>query len=391
MLAGRVVLDCSTELGWLAGRILADLGAEVLKIDPPCVDRGRPDWLAYNVNKRPLDLDLADEASSGLFDALVRRADFVIACYRPQDPQAAVFDYARLAALNPAIIVVAISPFGQTGPRAKWKASDIELMAASGAMSLAGEPDGMPVRVSVPQSYGWTGAQAAVGALVALNHRDVSGRGQLVDVSGQASVVLGIAHAPAFWDMEGVEPSRAGAFMTGRSVTGARYRVFWPCRDGYLNFILYGGNAGRRTNENLLAWMSEAGADLGVLAYIDWARFDTTLASQAEIDAIEAPVLRFFAGLTKREFLDGAHCREMLGYPAATVSDIAEDPQLAARRFWQEAIGPDGVRRRYCGCFAVIDGKRPRLREYPLAAPGGQGSDRRSAEKSLEDILSWAR
>jgi benzylsuccinate CoA-transferase BbsE subunit len=262
------------------------------------------------------------------------------------------------------LVVVAIRPFGGVGPRSAWKASDIELMAAGGAMALAGEPDGMPVRVSEPQSYGWAGAQAAIGALVALSHRDATGRGDLVDVSGQASVVTALSHAPAFVDLLGLEPTRAGAFMTGRSIKGARYRVFWPCRDGYINFIFYGGVAGRRTNEQLVAWMRERGAELGALAAIDWKVWDPTKADQAEVDAIEAPVAKFFAHLSKREFLTEGHRREMLGYPVSTVADIASDPQLAARGFFQTVAD---AAERFCGSFAVIDGARPPLRHAPGA------------------------
>src|ERR1019366_7744114 len=156
------------------------------------------------------------------------------------------------------------------------------------------------------------------------------GRGDLVEVSAQACVVAAIAHAPAFFDILGVERQRAGAFMTGRSIHGARYRVFWPCRDGWLNFIFYGGKAGRRTNEQLIAWMRERGANPGLLAQIDWSQFDPTMADQAEIDALETPALKFFAQLTKREFLTETHRREMLGYPVSTVADIATDPQLEA-------------------------------------------------------------
>ena len=74
-----------------------------------------------------------------------------------------------------------------------------------------------------------------------------------------------LSHAPAFVDLNGIEPTRAGAFITGRSIKGARYRVFWPCRDGHINFIFYGGAAGRRTNEQLVAWMRDSGAALARL------------------------------------------------------------------------------------------------------------------------------
>ena len=268
MLKGRLVVDCSNVLGWLAGRMLGDLGAEVIKIDAPGTDRSDARWLAYNVNKRVLTLDLSEPAARERFDGMVAGADIVIACPRP-GRGSDLFVHERLAKINSQVITVAITPFGTDGPRAGWRASDIELMAAGGAMSLAGEPGGMPMRVSEPQSYCWAGAQAACGALLALNNRQRTGRGQLVDVSAQAAVVTALAQAPAHWDINRVEAARAGAFMTGRSVTGACYRVFWPCRDGYIDFIIYGGVAGRRTNEQLVAWMRETGHDLGALAVDD--------------------------------------------------------------------------------------------------------------------------
>jgi crotonobetainyl-CoA:carnitine CoA-transferase CaiB-like acyl-CoA transferase len=235
------------------------------------------------------------------------------------------------------------------------------MMAAGGAMSLAGEPGGLPVRVSVAQSYGWAGAQAALGAMMALTHRAATGRGQHVDVSAQAAVIASVAHAPASWDLLGINSTRAGAFMTGRSVHGANYRVFWPCKDGYLNFIIYGGFAGRRTNTSLVSWMTAAKAELGVLAGIDWRRFDPTQATQVEVDAIEDPIGRFFLTLTKAEFLEGAFEREMLGYPVFNVADIAADPQLEARGYWQDLPGPGGSTERFCGGFAIVDGERLEL------------------------------
>ena len=361
LLSDVLIIDATDRLGWLAGRVLADLGADVIKIETPGSDRGRADWRAFNVNKRVLELDVQASADRARLEDLLRAADICLltpsVSSAPLDPHALRENYPRL-------VVVAIRPFGGVGPRSTWKASDIELMAAGGAMALAGEPDGMPVRVSEPQSYGWAGAQAAIGALVALSHRDVTGRGDLVDVSAQASVVTALSHAPAFVDLLGLEPTRAGAFMTGRSIKGARYRVFWPCRDGYINFIFYGGVSGRRTNEQLVRWMRECGAELGALAAIDWKVWDPTKANQSEVDAIEAPVGKFFARLSKREFLTEGHRREMLGYPVSTVADIAGDPQLEARGFFQAVAG---VAERFCGSFAVIDGVRPPLRHAPGA------------------------
>lgn len=370
MLAGCRVVDCTDRLGWLAGRVLADLGAAVTKVEAPGADTALADWRALNVNKALVELDLERTADRARLDALAAASDILLATPAAGSALARCCEYPRLAALNPGLVVVAITPFGLAGPKAGWRASDLEIMAAGGAMSLAGETDGTPLRVSAPQSYAWAGAQAAIGALVALHHRSASGRGQLVDVSAQAAVITALAHAPAFVTVTGRSPTRAGAYVTGRSVTGARFRVFWPCRDGYINFILYGGVAGRRTNEQLVAWMRERGAELGALAAIDWRTWDPTGVTQDEVDAIETPMARFFAGLSKREFLEEGHRREMLGYPVANVADTATDPQLAARGFWQDVTGLDGRPERHCGCFAIVDGARPALR------PGGADAAR---------------
>ena len=361
MLKGILVLDCTGPLGWLAGRLLADLGADVTKIEKPDARIDTSRWRALIVNKRLVQLDIEQSAGERELERLAAGADILLATLTLGTPEAALFDHARLSAINPRLILVAVTPFGLTGPKADWIASDLELMAASGAMSLAGEPDGVPMRVSAPQSYSWAGAQAAVGALTALAARALTGRGQCVDLSAQAATIVALSHAPTFVDIDGTVPTRAGAFMTGRSVKGARFRVFWPCRDGYLNFILYGGVAGSRTNTQLVAWMRECGAPLGALSGIDPAKWDPTLATQAEVDALEAPIAAFFSSITKREFLEQAHRREMLGYPVSTVADIAEDPQLAARGFWQDVAGAGGRLERHCGCFAVIDGERPAL------------------------------
>ena len=361
MLEGILVLDCTDRLGWLAGRLLADLGADVTKIESPDAEIHTSDWRALNVNKRLTRLDPSEDAGQRELDRLAASADILLATFTPGTREAAIYHYGRLSAINSRLIVVAITPFGLTGPKAGWIASDLELMAAGGAMSLAGETEGTPLRVSVPQSYSWAGAQAAVGALTALAARSRTGRGQCVDLSAQAATIVALSHAPAFVDVDGTTPTRAGPFITGRSVKGARFRVFWPCRDGFLNFILYGGVAGRRTNTQLVAWMRECGAPLGPLAQIDFEKWDPTLATQADVDALEAPIAAFFSSITKRRFLEEAHRREMLGYPVSTVADIAGDPQLAARAFWQDVAAAGGGLERHCGCFAIIDGERPSL------------------------------
>src|SRR5207248_1231503 len=157
------------------------------------------------------------------------------------------------------------------GPLQACPASDLEITAASGCLWLAGEMGGPPVRTSVAQSPGWSGMYAAAGVLTAILAREQTGLGQHVDVSAQAGMLTAISQAPIFWDLLGQEQFRSGPFLVGRSVTGARFRNVWPCRDGYLSFALYGGQAGRDTARSLVAWMDDVLPDgaPGVLRALD--------------------------------------------------------------------------------------------------------------------------
>jgi crotonobetainyl-CoA:carnitine CoA-transferase CaiB-like acyl-CoA transferase len=391
MLGGYKIVDLSGRLGWLAGRILADLGADVIKIEPPQVDIGRSDlagaeWRALNVNKQLLRLDAASGAGRQAIERMIAGADILVETARPGDPADDWLAPERLSALNRRLIHVSITPFGRHGPRAHWRASDLEIMAASGAMSLAGEPNGAPLRISVPQAYSWAGAHAACGALVALSHREAGGEGQHIDVSAQACVVVALAHAPTFFDMMGEAPSRAGSHITGRSVHGAIYRAFWRCKDGYINFVVYGGPAGRRTNKALVDWMREKDLNLGPLAGFDWDGFDPKLATQEEVERIEAPLIAFFESITKFEFLEGACAREMLGYPASNVADIATDPQLEAREFWQDLAVPGGGSERHCGAFYIADMVRPKIRNPAVDGSGDAGKILKDFGFSNEEI-----
>lgn len=384
MLSQYRALDLTGDLGFLCGKILGDLGADVIKVEPPggaparrigpfWQDLPDPDkslyWFAYNNNKRGVTLEIADPTGRELFLRLVRGADLVIESFRPGYLAALGLSYDELAAVNPNLILVSITPFGQTGPFSGYLASDIELMALGGAMSLTGERDRPPLRVTVPQSAMWVGAEAAMGALTALYCRGAAGgTGQHVDVSAQSAVLSTLSHAPAFWDLNRVNPTRDGVFLTGRSVKGARLRLYWPCMDGWVNFAIYGGVAGIRTNLGLVEWMDSCGMATAVLKETDWKSLDITRITQEEVDALEEPIGAFFRQMTKAEFLEGVTKREMLGYPVFTAGDIAGDPQLQAREFWEDVHHPElGVTIRYPGAFARFSEWQCRIgRRAPL-------------------------
>lgn len=364
------VLDLTGPLGFVAGKVMADLGAEVVKVEPPGGDPSRkwpPQieggdgvfWVAANAGKQSITLDLESAAGRRLLRQLAAKADFVLESFSPGTLQEWDLGYEVLCRGNPSLIMVSITPFGQSGPYAGFEAFDLEIMALSGAMSLAGEEGGEPMRITAPQSPYWVGVEAVMGALTALAYRSRTGRGQHVDVSAQAAVLSAVAHAPAFWDLNRVNPERAGVYVTGRSVSGAKMRALWPCRDGWINFIIYGGSAGRQTNEQLVRWMDDKGLAPVSLKAIDWTTFDVTGLKQEEVDGLEAPIGFFLSTLTRREFLEGALQRQMLGYPVSTVEDIVADRQLAARAFWHELTdATSGKTLKAPGGFAIVNGER---------------------------------
>ncbi|HYK98314.1 MAG TPA: CoA transferase [Candidatus Acidoferrales bacterium] len=359
-LAGRDVWGASAVAH--CGRILADLGADVVKAEPPggdpvrrvppyIGDRADPDrgllWIALNASKRGVVLDPADTPRRS---ALLRDADVVVQPSLLVDP-----------ASDPRLVVVTITPYGATGPLADTPASDLEVTAASGSLWLAGEPGGAPVRTTLPQSPFWTGMYGAAGALLAIFERRTTGRGQHVDVSGQQSMVTVHPPAPVFADVAKEEHMRLGPNLLGRSIVGARFRNIWPCADGHVSFAIQGGPIGRHTGRMLAAWMAERGFAAPRFGTIDWETFDNRTLSQADVDALEAEIGAFLRTLTKREFFAGVIARNMLGYPVADAADIYDDEQLRARAFWQD-VAIDGTTLSFPGGFALFDGERPRIR-----------------------------
>lgn len=395
LLSGYRVLDLASEIGYLAGKILGDLGADVVKVEPPGGDPGRergpfyggssdPElslpWFAYNSNKRGVTLAIDSAEGHEILLRMVREADFLIESFSPGYLSCLGLDYSDLSREAPNLVMVSVTPFGQSGPYSGYVAGDLELMATSGLMSVLGSPDREPVRSTLPQSPMWAGMSAAMGALTAHHCKGETGRGQHVDVSAQAGTLWAMAPAPTFWDVLGQDVVRDGQYVTGRSVTGAKMRAVYPCRDGYLNFIIYGGAAGKATNRALVQWMRDTGFDPGYAAEVDWDTFNITTVTQEEMDRIEEPVAAFLSGRTKEEFLNEAIGRRMLGYPVATAEDILADDQLKARDFWQDVEHPElGATLRYPGGFAKFSSgfcgirrPAPRIGQHNAEIYGGE-------------------
>lgn len=373
LLGGYRALDLTGRLGWLCGKILADFGADVVKIEPPGGDPGRSDryaWLAFNAGKRSVVLDLSTSAGKDVLLRMLAGADFLLSTFTSAEQSRLRVGWKEMLRINPALVVTSITPYGLDGPDAEAPASDLEIMAAGGPLSLAGDPDRPPVRITLPQAAAWTGLHAAAGTMLAHHHRRRTGRGQHVDVAAQACMIPILVQAPMWWSMLAQVPKRSGPYLVGRNVHGAPTRNIWRCANGYVTFAFYGGGVGRQSNREMVAWMAGTGAAPPWLLELDWDIFDPATASPDLLQRLESAVAPFFLSLTKAAFEEGCVGRRILGYAVASAADIAVDPQLATRGSWQELRDPaTGEMLRYPIGYARFDGRSLEMAR-PAPLPG---------------------
>ena len=349
------VLDLTGESGIVCGRILGDFGADVIKVERPGGDPCRnigpfyhniPDpekslfWFAYNANKRGITLNIECAGGKDIFKKLVKSADAVIESFPPGYMGTLGLGYLDLSQVKPSIIMTAITPFGQTGPYKDFKSTDIINWSVGGMAQVSGDADRPPIRVSFPQSYPHGGAVGATATIFALYHRGVTGEGQYVDVSIQEQVVRTLMNVRQFWDMCRIKLNRAGQFRTGLS-TDANQRLIWQCADGYVNFPLFGGITGARTNQALTDWLNSEGLEDDYLNSIDWSEYDMAQTTQEQFDRMALPISEFFMRHTMAELFDGAIERKIMLYPVCSAKEITEDSQLEDRGFWQKLQHPE--------------------------------------------------
>jgi crotonobetainyl-CoA:carnitine CoA-transferase CaiB-like acyl-CoA transferase len=353
MLSPYRVLDLTDERGLLCGRILADLGADVLQIEPPAGNAARrlgpfhrdaPDpekslyWRAYAAGKRSITLDPGAPGGRALLERLVRSAHFLVESGAPGELAARGLGYADLAAINPALIVVSITPFGQTGPYAAYQASDLVGMGLAGFMYVTGDPDRPPVRVGFPHFYLHGAAAGATAAMLAHAQRCLTGAGQHVDVSCQEAVARALANAPAGYAIERAVIVRQGAY---RQTGNAQFmRITWPCKDGFVNFQFSGGASSGQSVNNFVRWMADEGSGDAYMESFDFRALGYGTVSKEMLDRIVPPVADFLMRRTKQELFEGAIERRVLLFPVATFRDILANPQLAAREFFQPVKSP---------------------------------------------------
>jgi len=340
------VLDLADEKGAYCSKLLGDLGAEVIKVEPPCGDKTRfrgpffknevhPEkslfFLYFNTSKGSITLNLEDNVGQEIFKRLLVKADVVVESFPVGYLAGLGLDYPRLKKVNPKLVMASITPYGQIGPLSGYKAEDINVMAMSGYMQLVGEPDQAPLVLGGEQSF-YPGSQfAAVGIMAALFYRDaVSGKGQYVDVPMQEAMIsYWQEQTPVpMWQKTKENNTRVGAMDAMVTPCG-----LYPCKDGWISLCV----VTPQEWDTLAQWIHEVTGDDEVLKD----QYKGGLIDRMPVrDMVNVMVINFTEKLNGRDiFLEGQK-RKLVVMPVNDVPSLIKDNQLNSRGFWVELDHP---------------------------------------------------
>jgi crotonobetainyl-CoA:carnitine CoA-transferase CaiB-like acyl-CoA transferase len=359
LLSGYRVLDLADEKGVLCGKILADLGADVIKVERPGGDGARrigpfyrdhadPEnslfWFYTNLHKRGITLNLETAAGRDIFKRLSAGAHVIIESFEPGYMEGIGLGYREMETCNPALVMTSISLFGQKGPHAHYKATDLVGCSMGGMVRIYGEPGKAPVRISLPQFFFLGSAHGAAGTAIALYHSQLTGQGQWVDVSCQEAVVKSLMDVPQHWDVGRTNIKGTGGWIiTPRAepLGDLRIRRVWECKDGHAVFIFAGGAAPGMTASSraLVKWANEHGMALEIMDY-DWATWDASIVTQEEADRLMRPISEFIKTRTKAQLIEAASKRSILLAPIQHAGELALSHQLKERAFWVDVAHP---------------------------------------------------
>lgn len=432
LLSGYRIVDLSDARGMLASRILADLGASVIAIEPPGGSPARMSMPTYSnssgemgsllfealaSNKRSIELDADDPTQCAQISELAASADFIFATQSNAWLIERGLDYETLRETNPWLVYTSITPYGANGPKSKWAASELTCWASGGPLFFNRDEQLPPVRISIPQAWFHAAGDAAAASMIAHRARLRDRVGQFVDVSAQASSALATLSAVlsaavgdrATFPVEGTieEGERSKRLDLSGSGSASR-RTKWQAQDGFVELHLSLGPAAGRFTNNLMAWLKEKQAIDDDLSALDWVDvpelYKAGTVSFDDLERARSQVAAFFATHTKAELMDAAVARKILLAPIATTQDLLDSEHLEARKFFRNVETSLGVTIKTPGSFAYLDGEpvgerhpAPLLNDAadlldelePTARGGVRESDRPALDNLKVVDLSW--
>ena len=379
-LNGLRVLEIAHLAAAVAGDVFRDLGAEVVKIEPPGGEAARtlaplakaPDgervscaWLAFNGGKKSVCLDLEAPAGVDAFARLCAEADIVVSDFE----RLSLAECDRLATIaesaNPKIIWTEILPFGRGTPHENFPATDTVLQALGGHLFLNGDIDRAPVRIGLPVGLIQGGAEAASAALMAYYFRLKTGQGQRVDVSVQECIIWTLLNTTMAWQILELIEMRGGAIRRERA-NRFYTRCVWPCVDGHIFFGPVGGGGGsarEKSYASLLEWMAEEGIKDSILTAFDWNGPGQFAIPQEAYDGVTEVIRKFVASKTRDELISRAVANRILLAPISDIAGILANPQFRSRGLFERC---DDHER---GLSLEYPSRWVRLSETPLGGP----------------------
>lgn len=363
------VLDLTDQSGFYCTKLLADLGADVIKIEQPgghaarkiepfYHDEVHPEkslyFFHYNANKRSVTLDIEKKDGQEILKKLVKTADILVETFTPGYLDNLGLGYQELKEINPQLIMVSLTGFGQSGPYKDFQSSDLINLAMCGLLYTMGFPDDPPTTLGASQSYHMASANAAIAALTALYYRDKTGNGQWVDVPIQGTCLRLTEMAPFTYWLVKTNRKRSG-FEVYRGL-----RDIFPCKDGRVVCSALGGGAAAI----MLEWMKSEGmaGDLpegkydhvislmmGGFPYgktksdnVDLNKTKGNLQKYPEeVRHIEEIWEAFLMTHTKEELFTGAQTRGVRLMPVNNIKDVVEDIGLKDRNYFVEVEHPE--------------------------------------------------
>jgi benzylsuccinate CoA-transferase BbsE subunit len=332
------VLDLAGPIGMYCTKQLADLGADVIKIEPPAGDPVReigpfyrdeidPEkslyWFHFNTSKKSITLNLENTEGVEIMKKLVKTADVVVETYQPGHMDKLGLGYSALKEVNPGLIMTSITPFGQTGPYKDFKASDLIGLAMGGFLFICGWEDEPPTRVGGSQAYNMASINACTATLIALYHRDMTGEGQYVDVSMQQCVAHALQWVTQMYDLQKRIMVRSGRLGV----------PLQECEDGWANMIaLFDWDV-------FVEWLESVGeaADLADERYKDMEYQIRPEVRQHITEITDA----FTNAHDKRWICEQGQKRHIIAIPCNNAKDVVENPQLVERSFFVNVEHPE--------------------------------------------------
>jgi len=341
MLSSYRVLDLSDYRGFACAKFLASMGAEVIRIDSPSEKNKANDeeeeeqelrWGLRNLGKKSITLDIKSDEGIELFKKLVAKSDFIIETFTPGFLEGKKLAYEQLKQINEKIILVSITPFGQTGPYKHYKGGELVASAMGGTLDTCGYPDDCPVLEALDACCFHAAAAAGFGAMLAHRERGLSGLGQHVDCSIQEVAASRNTNNLIAYQFDKRKLSRSGNKVRfGR----ANVRVVWELSDGYCFHSIMTGKFGAPANTALSKWMNDEKYENPMVA-VDWQSYDRSALDADTRLQWEAAIHKFFTSKTKHDIATEGKERGIRATIANAPNDVINDQHLVFRGFFQD-------------------------------------------------------